>query len=69
MARGDMGLFEELFAYGCPKFVVATPPSYDAASATTNHQAYVTQLNLFKKEASVGPAAALPLPRPAVPPC
>jgi hypothetical protein len=29
MARGDEAPFEELFSYGCPKFVSAAPPAYD----------------------------------------
>ena len=29
MARGDEGPYEELFSYGCPKFVSPAPPSFD----------------------------------------
>jgi translation initiation factor 3 subunit L len=34
MARGDEAPFEELFSYGCPKFVSPAPPSYDNPQAT-----------------------------------
>lgn len=33
MARGDEGPYEELFSYGCPKFVSPAPPSYDNPQA------------------------------------
>ena len=34
MARGDEAPFEELFSYGCPKFVSPAPPAYDNPQAT-----------------------------------
>jgi hypothetical protein len=33
MARGDEGLFEEAYAYGCPKFITASPPAFDNPTA------------------------------------
>jgi hypothetical protein len=33
MFRGDEGLFDEAFMYGCPKFITAAPPAYDNPSA------------------------------------
>ncbi len=34
MGRGDEGSFDELFTYACPKFITASPPSYDAPTNT-----------------------------------
>jgi hypothetical protein len=33
MFRGDEGLFDEAFMYGCPKFITAALPAYDNPSA------------------------------------
>jgi len=47
----DMGAYEELFAFACPKFISPAPPPYDALPATYNHQeAYRLQLRLFLAE-------------------
>lgn len=34
MARGDEAPFEELFSYGCPKFVSPSPPAFDNPQAS-----------------------------------
>eukprot|EP00798_Chlamydomonas_sp_ICE-L_P001226 gene1226-32567_t len=50
MSHGEIGVFDELFTYACPKFITATPPSFENPSVNTNQQAYRTQLNLFLQE-------------------
>jgi len=47
----DMGAYEELFAFACPKFIAPAPPSYDSLPATYNPQeVYRLQLRLFLNE-------------------
>ena len=36
MIRGGESAYEELFSYGCPKFITAAPPTLDAPSVNTN---------------------------------
>ncbi|KAI8471250.1 MAG: RNA polymerase I-associated factor PAF67-domain-containing protein [Monoraphidium minutum] len=59
MARGDESPFEELFSYGCPKFVSPAPPSYDNPQATNVQEAFRQQLGAFLRE--VRACAGLPL--------
>ena len=47
MASGSVDAFEELFAYGCPKFASASPPDWANTHANTNAVAYKTQLSMF----------------------
>ena len=47
----DVAVFEELFAFSCPKFVSPAPPKYDALPSGYNpHEAYRAQLRLFLAE-------------------
>ena len=44
----DIGAYEELFAFACPKFIAPAPPPYHSLPATYNPQeAYRLQLRLF----------------------
>lgn len=44
----DVGAYEELFAFACPKFISPAPPSYDSLPPNYNPQeAYRLQLRLF----------------------
>lgn len=49
MGRGELGVYDELFSYACPKFITAQPPSYEAG-ANTSQAAYRAQLNAFLTE-------------------
>lgn len=33
MSRGDEGLYEEAFMYGCPKFITPSTPAFDNPSS------------------------------------
>lgn len=47
----DLGAYEELFAFACPKFVSPSPPPYDSLPPDYNPQeAYRLQLRLFLAE-------------------
>merc|ERR1712216_254767 len=47
----DIGAYEELFSFACPKFVSPAPPNYDDLPADYNPQeAYRLQLRLFLAE-------------------
>ena len=47
----DLGAFEELFAFACPKFITPAAPAYDDLPAGYNPQeAYKLQLRVFLKE-------------------
>uniref|UniRef100_A0A383V606 Eukaryotic translation initiation factor 3 subunit L n=1 Tax=Tetradesmus obliquus TaxID=3088 RepID=A0A383V606_TETOB len=59
MFRGDEGLFDEAFMYGCPKFITAAPPAYDNPSAAGPQEAYLRQRSLFLRQ--VGGVSRLPL--------
>ncbi|GFH09297.1 eukaryotic translation initiation factor 3 subunit L, partial [Haematococcus lacustris] len=53
MARGDIGVFDELYSNACPRFItVAQPSAQEAAAAGGNvsQQAYRAQLNMFLAE-------------------
>jgi translation initiation factor 3 subunit L len=53
MQRGELSAFEELFCYGCPKFVtVATPDYGQAPSQNTTQDALRRQVSIFIKEVS-----------------
>merc|ERR1740133_523059 len=44
----DIGAYEDLFCFACPKFVSPAPPKYDDLPANYNAQeAYKLQLHLF----------------------
>lgn len=65
MARGDEAPYEELFSYGCPKFVPAAPPAFDgpqaaAAAAGGPQEAFRAQLGSFLREVR-GAGGLLPL--------
>lgn len=47
-SNGSVETYEELFAYGCPKFVSALPPAWDNHSSNTNLEAYRSQLQAFR---------------------
>lgn len=47
MTAGQTDAFEELFAYACPKFAIASPPNWEDPAANTNAAAYKTQLAAF----------------------
>jgi translation initiation factor 3 subunit L len=59
MASGDLGLYDELFAYACPKFITPCPPSFDGGDVI--QEAFRLQLDLFLQE--VKPQAVLPTVR------
>jgi len=47
----DISVYEELFAFSCPKFITPAPPPYDNMPANYNPQeAYRLQLRLFVSE-------------------
>jgi len=49
----DLGAYEDLFCFACPKFVSPAPPRYDDLPANYNAQeAYRLQLRLFLQEVS-----------------
>ena len=49
----DIGAYEDLFCFACPKFVSPAPPKYDDLPANYNAQeAYKLQLRLFLQEVS-----------------
>ncbi|KAG1667471.1 hypothetical protein FOA52_012226 [Chlamydomonas sp. UWO 241] len=50
MEHGNVGTFDELFSYACPKFITPAPPPFDNPSVNTSQAAYRTQLNLFLAE-------------------
>lgn len=50
MASGDLGLYDELFAYACPKFITPCPPSFDGGDVI--QEAFRLQLDLFLQEVS-----------------
>lgn len=57
----DVGAYEELFSFACPKFVSPAPPAYEDLPAAYNPQeAYRLQLRLFqvrgREESSARPA-------------
>ncbi|GMH39448.1 hypothetical protein BSKO_07346 [Bryopsis sp. KO-2023] len=49
MRRGNMGVFDELFSAGCPRFITSHPPDY-SKKGDTNQEAYQNQLRLFMDE-------------------
>ena len=51
MSMGDEGIFDELFSYACPKFILAVPPNYDDPGANHGQEAYRLQLRMFLAEA------------------
>lgn len=53
MASGDLGLYDELFAYACPKFITPCPPSFDGGDVI--QEAFRLQLDLFLQEVSALP--------------
>lgn len=55
---GDEGVFDELFSYACPKFILAAPPNFDDPGANHGQEAYRLQLRIFLAEAHA--AAKLP---------
>eukprot|EP00878_Enallax_costatus_P013369 GHUV01013977.1.p1 GENE.GHUV01013977.1~~GHUV01013977.1.p1 ORF type:complete len:491 (+),score=162.12 GHUV01013977.1:606-2078(+) len=59
MFRGDEGLFDEAFMYGCPKFITPSPPSFDNPTATAPQEAYLRQRSLFLRR--VQDTSRLPL--------
>ena len=49
----DMGAYEDLFSFACPKFISPAAPKYDDLPANYNAQeAYKLQLRLFLQEVS-----------------
>lgn len=50
MHKGDQDAVDELFQYGCPKFVSPVAPDYDAPDNEEVHMPYKTQLKMFKRE-------------------
>lgn len=53
MDKGDdesLKIFEELFQYGCPKFISATAPNYDNPSANHVMDPYRLQVRVFLKD-------------------
>ena len=50
MAAGQLGGYDELFTYSCPKFVTPAPPNYDDAKADLSQDAYKLQLGIFMEE-------------------
>jgi translation initiation factor 3 subunit L len=51
MQRGDDAVFEELFSYACPKFIIAAAPNYDEDPPINyNQEALRLQLKLFQNE-------------------
>jgi translation initiation factor 3 subunit L len=59
MSRGDEGLFDEAFMYGCPKFITPAPPSFDNPTAAGPQEAYLRQRSLFLRR--VQDTSRLPL--------
>lgn len=58
----DLGAYEELFAFACPKFISPVPPNYDSLPPNYNPQeAYRLQLRLFMVRA---PSRKLTRPSP-----
>eukprot|EP00899_Mesostigma_viride_P013763 jgi/Mesvir1/22388/Mv17879-RA.1 len=50
MQRMEEVVFDELFAYGCPKFVCAAPPTIEGGLGDHHQEAFVLQLKLFLAE-------------------
>jgi len=50
LQRGEELCFEELFNYGCPKFVSASAPNFDNLENFNASEAHQRQLSIFKKE-------------------
>merc|ERR1719230_2397834 len=50
LQRGEELCFEELFSYGCPKFVSAAPPDFDKLDQFNANEAHQRQLHLFLQE-------------------
>jgi len=51
MTRGDEAVFDELFSYGCPKFITPSCPNWQAETLVNfNQEAYRLQLKLFLAE-------------------
>ena len=36
MTRGDVGAYDELFSYACPKFITPSPPAFDSPAANNS---------------------------------
>lgn len=47
MTAGSFVIYEDLFNYCCPKFVMSTPPEWSDAACNTNYTAMKNQLALF----------------------
>ena len=52
LAKGDEGVFDEMFSYACPKFILASVPDVEegAQVANYNQEAYRLQLLMFLNE-------------------
>lgn len=49
-ARRDQEAIDELFQYGCPKFVSPVAPDYDVPDPEEQHAPYRMQLKMFRRE-------------------
>ena len=50
MQKGEMALFKELFAYGCPKFVIPTTPDYNKLTEESLNEPFKLQCKIFMAE-------------------
>jgi len=50
MQKGEIGLFQELFSYGCPKFVNPTTPDYSKLTEESLNEPYKLQCKIFVAE-------------------
>lgn len=50
MQKGDAAVFEELFQYGCPKFLMPTAPNYDQLTEESCMEPYRLQMKIFMNE-------------------
>lgn len=45
--RMEEPVFQELFDYGCPRFITTAPPNFDLPALNSNMEAYRTQLRML----------------------
>lgn len=50
LQRGEELCFEDLFNFGCPKFVTGAPPDFDAVDSFNPNEAHLRQASLFLSE-------------------
>jgi translation initiation factor 3 subunit L len=50
MQKGDLSTFKEVFAYGCPKFVMPTAPDYSKLTEDSLNAPFQLQCKVFMSE-------------------